>query len=170
MKNLKLLSVLFSLFTITALFQACEEEETDPCADVTCLNGGTCNDGSCDCALGYEGDDCSTETRDAFEGAWTYTTTCAFGETFNSSTVNEVAGNVLEVTLTNLTSFNDSTTVATISGNTLSIASQQVVDENGNTWAISSDTATLTDGMFTIAVVYELNGLVFNCQLNYVRP
>jgi len=32
----------------------------DPCAGVTCLNGGTCIDGSCLCPNGYTGDDCGT--------------------------------------------------------------------------------------------------------------
>ena len=32
----------------------------DKCADITCKNGGVCNDGSCDCLYGYTGSRCET--------------------------------------------------------------------------------------------------------------
>lgn len=35
--------------------------QTDPCAGVTCLNGGTCVNGSCNCTTGYTGSNCGTE-------------------------------------------------------------------------------------------------------------
>jgi PKD repeat protein len=33
----------------------------DPCAGVTCLNGGTCVNGSCNCPTGYTGSNCGSE-------------------------------------------------------------------------------------------------------------
>ena len=36
-------------------------EPTDPCEDVECFNGGTCNEGSCDCIDGYTGTNCEIE-------------------------------------------------------------------------------------------------------------
>ena len=48
--------ILFTSF----LFTACSEDEDDPCADVGCLNGGVCVDGSCNCPGGYSGPTCAT--------------------------------------------------------------------------------------------------------------
>ena len=36
-------------------------EPTDPCENVECFNGGTCNEGSCDCIDGYTGTNCEIE-------------------------------------------------------------------------------------------------------------
>ncbi|MCF8258343.1 MAG: hypothetical protein K9J06_12380 [Flavobacteriales bacterium] len=33
---------------------------SDPCDDVTCLNGGACNDGTCVCPTGFTGEFCQT--------------------------------------------------------------------------------------------------------------
>ena len=56
MKNLISLFCLFSIL----LFTDCAKEE-DPCADITCQNGGTCINGTCDCPDMYEGPDCSDQ-------------------------------------------------------------------------------------------------------------
>ena len=62
MKTLKLFS-LISLFAITSCAK-------DPCIDVTCLNGGVCDDGTCLCADWYEGEDCGTEQREKMLGEY----------------------------------------------------------------------------------------------------
>jgi hypothetical protein len=48
---------------------------TDPCVDVTCLNGGICDDGTCMCVDWYEGTDCSTEERAKYYGSYIGTAT-----------------------------------------------------------------------------------------------
>ncbi len=35
----------------------------DACAKITCMNGGVCKDGKCDCPDGFEGDRCQTSKR-----------------------------------------------------------------------------------------------------------
>jgi len=70
MKNLK--SILFaSLLTIGAfsvtLVTSCNP---DKCADIVCVNGGSCADGNCSCPSGYEGTLCETETRAKFKKLW----------------------------------------------------------------------------------------------------
>lgn len=48
--------------TIALLFSllfACQKN--DPCENITCLNGGACANGLCNCEEGYTGSDCSQE-------------------------------------------------------------------------------------------------------------
>jgi len=58
-------------------FSGCKKEEDDPCKNVVCQNGGTCNGGSCACASGYEGSTCGTEMRAKFIGQYNGTITCS---------------------------------------------------------------------------------------------
>lgn len=53
MKNLT-----FALLSIL-LFFSCQKD--DPCENITCLNGGACANGLCNCEEGYTGSDCSQE-------------------------------------------------------------------------------------------------------------
>lgn len=48
----------------------------DPCKDVTCNNGGTCNEGKCECPAGTEGNMCETAWRDALLGTYNGGRTC----------------------------------------------------------------------------------------------
>lgn len=41
----------------TLFYSSCGKD--DPCDLITCLNGGVCINGECDCPEGYEGPDCS---------------------------------------------------------------------------------------------------------------
>lgn len=74
MKNLVVLMLLLSG---VVLFEGCK----DPCKDVTCLNGGACDEetGDCQCAAGYEGADCGTAMNAKFVGTWTVTEACVPG-------------------------------------------------------------------------------------------
>jgi hypothetical protein len=70
MKKFKLLSLATALTLGLASLNSCTE---DKCKDVTCDNGGACVDGTCECADGYEGTTCQTETRTAFIGNYSVT-------------------------------------------------------------------------------------------------
>lgn len=50
------------LMTALCLMPSCSKDDSlsDPCARVTCLNGGTCANGSCNCPTGFTGSDCGT--------------------------------------------------------------------------------------------------------------
>lgn len=56
---MKLGFVITSLALIT--LTSCKKDDPDPCEGVTCLNGGACVNGSCDCADGYSGPSCADQ-------------------------------------------------------------------------------------------------------------
>ncbi len=44
------------------LFASCKKDDPiDPCENITCLNGGTCVNGECNCPTGYTGPDCGEQ-------------------------------------------------------------------------------------------------------------
>lgn len=47
---------MIALFVGALCFTSCK----DACEDVTCENGGTCNDGDCNCPNGFTGTNCET--------------------------------------------------------------------------------------------------------------
>ncbi len=163
MKNLKSL-FLASFLTVgifsTTLFVSCNG---DKCKDVACNNGGTCNesDGSCNCAVGFEGENCDTESRTKLFGNFILSGTDSDGDTYtnliSSIATSAVAKNkfifniggvfVLTCTMTSSSSFTiDNATIAgfTYSGNGTFV---------GTTVSIS---LTETDGIDTI--IYTLSG------------
>lgn len=54
---MKIQITFIALLTSVLFISSCEK---DPCDDVKCLNGGYCDNGNCNCAPGYTGDDCGT--------------------------------------------------------------------------------------------------------------
>lgn len=58
MKTIKILALSVSMAFIGAItFNSC----SDPCKDVTCENGGTCNEGDCECPEGFSGTNCEVD-------------------------------------------------------------------------------------------------------------
>ncbi len=53
--------ILFALLALGLAFGGCQKEEKDYCENVTCYNGGVCDDGLCDCPPGTSGFDCSVK-------------------------------------------------------------------------------------------------------------
>lgn len=55
----------FFLLVLTVLFSCTKDDSpspiTDPCTGIVCKNGGHCANGSCVCAAGYKGSDCSLQ-------------------------------------------------------------------------------------------------------------
>jgi hypothetical protein len=191
MKKFNLLFV--ALIGASALtFTSC----TDECKDVVCDNGGTCDEetgacdcpanfygescetecingtysgGACSCDDGYEGNACGTEEREKFIADWTYTTGCAPGSSFPSS-ITSAADNVVRVTLSNLTGYNDNSAYAVVDGTTFTVPSQSVVDEDGDTWTVEgASTATLAGDAFSITINYAIRGSSSTCVLSYTK-
>jgi hypothetical protein len=101
-KNKTMKTKLFQILGVAAIatlgLASCE---VDPCNDVTCANGGTCVDGDCVCATGYEGTDCTTLVRAKFLGSKNVNETCS--QSTDSYAVVVTAGSTdTEVTISNL--------------------------------------------------------------------
>ncbi len=58
----------------TITYIACNK---DRCHNVACLNGGVCDDGSCTCPSGIEGNRCQTASRDKFIGTYNGSDSCS---------------------------------------------------------------------------------------------
>lgn len=57
-------SVLFFATLILLTTAACDKcDKPDICEGITCLNGGTCVNGNCDCPEGFGGSDCGEEIK-----------------------------------------------------------------------------------------------------------
>jgi len=64
----KFRTLLLSSVAIGLFFTGCKKD--DPCKDLSCLNDGTCINGKCACADGYEGESCAVEERSKLIGTY----------------------------------------------------------------------------------------------------
>ena len=96
----------------------------NPCKDVSCQNGGTCDEGVCDCPAGFEGSDCSEAARDKFIGTFTVNESCNSGASSYDIIITEGAGNT-SIHIRNLYNLNRALN-ASIDGSELIIPSQVV--------------------------------------------
>jgi hypothetical protein len=68
-----LTTLLFFVVTASVFYSACEK---DPCTNVVCQNGGSCNGGVCRCPLGYENTQCQTLAVTRYLGTYAGYTLC----------------------------------------------------------------------------------------------
>lgn len=144
----KLTYVFVGLLTIgsLALVSSCKD---DKCEDVTCQNGGTCNedDGSCICTTGYEGANCETAQREKFIG------------TFKTN------GNVN----CNVTGSNALTNVNVVVSNSSSAVNKIVIAIGGSftvTGTLNSSTSFTIDAATIGVFSYSGNGSISGTQLS----
>lgn len=97
----------------------------DPCKDVSCLNGGVCVDGSCQCELGFEGPNCETEQRLAFVGEYAVEEACNLGDFSYTIEIIASPDDIRKVTITNFADFGLDVD-ALVDGTTIEIPSQMV--------------------------------------------
>lgn len=86
----------------TILYTSCEK---NPCNNVSCLNGGSCNMGVCRCPTGYENTKCQTKSVTRYIGTYVGYSTCNNGTMVIDSafiTADNVAINTVAVKLTSI--------------------------------------------------------------------
>lgn len=113
------LSLILGLST-AMVFTACKKD--DPCDNVVCQNGGSCNDGSCSCATGFEGSTCGTEVRAKFIGSYNGNFACPG----NNSTVNMTISNSAQGITSVVFSDGFDTWIGTVNGSSVAIATQTI--------------------------------------------
>lgn len=127
---------------------------TDACKDVVCENSGTCVEGVCDCATGYEGELCATEMRAKFIG--TYNTT--IGVACDSTGSANITDYPVSIS-------NSSAAVTKILVNIGSVIVADV-NEDGNTFTIASQTV---DG-YTYTGTGSVTGSNLSFTINEYDP
>ena len=156
MKTLRIIGLAMVLFGALTL-QSCKK---DPCKNVTCQNGGTCQDGNCRCSLPWEGSKCEVDARDKFVGFWRGPAQCQGGggpeEDFLSITKSTtpdriIIGGGIDGQLTSSSAFN--------------IPAQQVnVDGIGVT---ISGRGNLNGNQLTLTLTYTVQGAATTCTGTY---
>ena len=132
---------------------------TDPCKDVTCNNGGTCTDGTCICATGYEGTNCDTEMRAKFIGNYNITESCTSGTDTYSCAVTTSSTGVANISFSNL--YNGGVSVSgTVNGTAVTIASQSLA-----TATISGSGVISTTGVITLTYTVSVGGNSDTCTM-----
>ncbi|MCY7410082.1 MAG: calcium-binding EGF-like domain-containing protein [Chitinophagales bacterium] len=143
-------------FATVMFFNACT---SDPCKDIVCMNGGTCISGTCDCTTGYEGTDCSTESRTKFAGTWTAADACSSSGTSSYIVTMSNGATVVDVNITNFWDVFANSVKATVNGSTISIASQEPdndgfkvsgqgsISGNNITWSYTIDGSSAGSGV-----------------------
>jgi hypothetical protein len=111
---------LILLLTLSTAITSCKKD--DPCDNVVCSNGGTCNDGTCACAAGYEGTTCATEVRAKFIGTYNGSFACPGNNFTVNMTINPSAQGITSVV------FSDGadTWIGTVSGSSVTISTQTI--------------------------------------------
>lgn len=101
--------IVVSLAFTSMLFQSCKKKAIKyndttlirPCDNVVCFNGGTCKDGLCICAAGFEGAQCKTPWNEKFVGTYVANDQCSVSNLYNVS-IAPVAGKADGLNLVNL--------------------------------------------------------------------
>jgi len=161
MKNLK--SILFAGFLTIGAFAASTFVACNPdaCKDVVCNNGGTCTDGTCACATGFEGTNCDTESRTKVFGTFLLSGTDSDGGTYSnlSTTVSTSATAKTKFILNIASTFILTCTMTGANSFTVDNVTLSGFTYTGNgTYNGTTLTLTLNETDLTGTVVYNLNG------------
>lgn len=142
MKNYLTIGLTVAVLASAAV--GCKKEDKDPCDKVVCQNGGSCNNGNCSCATGYEGTTCGTEMRAKFIGLYNGTLTCSGTANTVNMTINNSSAGITSVV------FGDGvdTWIGTVNESSVNITTQTI------------------SGGVTISGSGQISGLILTLNLN----
>lgn len=161
MKNLKF-GFFGVLFAASMFVTGC----SDPCKDVTCVNG-ECVEGDCVCDAGYEGLDCGTALNAKFSGAYSNTETCTVsGQATYSVTLAPKSGTQDEVNITGLWEEAQAIVVGHVESNGTSFHVEKgALGTSGFDIEVTSGTITADGNTVTMAyTIYNGTTVVESCN------
>jgi len=88
-----------NLISALACFLLLATSCQDPCDDIQCGANGSCDDGTCICDTGYEGDLCNTLIIDKYTGTWNSTGFQCDGDTDDLVFVIEQGATITDIQL-----------------------------------------------------------------------
>ncbi len=153
MKNLR--SIAVAAFLTVGAFSSTVMVSCNPdaCKDVVCANGGTCTDGSCTCAVGFEGTNCNTRSTVKFAGSYNCSDVCTTGSGTYSSTM-ALNSDSSKIIISNPGNLGATTTAyATANVNSLVIPDQSVTGMSLTTVSGSgTKNGNVISGSYTVKV------------------
>jgi EGF-like domain len=165
--------VLLSAFATVAIFGttlvSCTSDPCDP-KTIVCANGGTCLDGACQCASGFEGTKCETLSRAKFIGVYNCSDACTTGAGTYVNTI-AASSDSLKITFSNMsglsTALGTPTSVyATVSGNTFTIPSQAVI---GSATTTISGSGTIAGSIVTTSYSVKVGTVTDACTGTWTK-
>lgn len=139
----------------------------DACKGTTCLNGGTCSAGACQCPTGWLGANCQTR---AFVGVWAGADSCHPVGRYNvSMTLTNSATDTSKIVIENLGAINGtifgylSPDGTTVTYNNQVVYDSSVADTISGTLKLNSNTS------FTNVYTIHKDSTTFSCSGSYSK-
>ena len=113
--------IAFSAFG-AVIYTSCNR---DQCKTISCAYGGVCNNGVCNCPVGYEGSNCETISRQKFLGNWSVFEKGSITEAAQYPISIEEGAKITDVVIKNFYNYFTTPIRATVDHDTLFIPNQQ---------------------------------------------
>jgi len=146
----------FLIMFLLLLLGGCKDE----CDSVNCLNGGTCDEGNCNCTSGFEGDLCQTATRDKFFGTYNVNESCDFGNDTYQMVVTASGAGPNRILLNNFFNIGVIAT-GTVSGNSVNLPSQ-TANVQGQSWTFNGS-GQIVGSVLTLSFTASVGNASGNC-------
>ncbi|MGI9191397.1 MAG: calcium-binding EGF-like domain-containing protein [Chitinophagaceae bacterium] len=159
-------SLVLLVFGITTYFASCRP---DACVNraVVCKNGGTCRDGDCICAYGYEGDSCQFRVNEKFASNYACIRTMLINNSLvddNDDTIRVKAGtDPYSIQFFSIRDSIKEVVSATVNGSYVTIP-KQVLKDSLDYWGNGS----LSKGVITITLYNRSVSGLYSSKRTYV--